>query len=58
MCLNSEGYQVFNSVLDVGRMDVFETALWAIQIARVKCIGGTKAQQVHVVIALVIFSDL
>jgi ribonuclease HI len=57
VCLKGDGWKVFRSFLGVGRMEVFDTELWAIRVAFRKAVAKAEALWAHGATTGAVFSD-
>ena len=56
-CLNGDGWTVFRSDLGTGRMEVFDSELWAIRVALRKSVAKVETLRTHGVTPVAVFSD-
>jgi hypothetical protein len=57
VCLNGDGWTVFQSYLGTGRIEVFDAELWAIGVALRKSVAQAEALRTHGVTTVAVFSD-
>ena len=57
MCLNRDGWTVFQGYLGTGRMEVFDGKLWEIGVALQKFVAKAEALRAHGVTTVAVFSD-